>query len=99
MSNVLREIIPLNSFSVKRKFKSSTPSYPNRWWYVIRADEGVLTTLIANWSHIATSNGWSIDYLHRFYDYDDSMSRGCGTLLLELGEVLEAVRQIKDMTQ
>ena len=99
MSNVLREIIPLNSFSEKRKFKSSTPSSPNRWWYVTRADEDVLTTLIANWSTIATSNSWSIDYLHRFYDYDDTMSRGYSTLLLELGEVFEAVRQIKDMTQ
>lgn len=73
VSSVLGEIISSNLFSVKRKFKSSTPSSPNRWWYVIRADEDVLTTLVANW---ASSNGWSIDYLHRFHDYDgiDTMS-------------------------
>ena len=74
VQNALGEIIPSNSFSVKRKFKSSTPSSPNRWWYVVRADKDVLTTLVTNWSTIASSNGWSIDYLHKFQDHDNIMN-------------------------
>ena len=65
-------IIPVASFSLKRKFRSSSSRSPTRWWYVVRADEAVLNNLVNGWSSIASERGWTIDCLHKFQDHVNS---------------------------
>lgn len=64
----LKDIIPLDSFTIKRKFKSRSTHSPNRWWYVVRATEEILIDLINGWSTVASARGWSIDYVRKFRD-------------------------------
>jgi len=65
---------------VRRKFKSINGNINHiRWWFVLRGDEDVLSTLESEWEQVKMQTNWKLELLLKFSDSDKYVHPPCTT--------------------
>ena len=73
VSMVLKKLTTVgNQITVKRKYKKASATHSSKkvdkWWFVVRGDEEVLTKLEGEWDRVSLQTNWKLQPSYKFCD-------------------------------
>ena len=72
LSNTLKKLTSVSDqLQIKRKYKSN--SVKNRWWFVLRGGEDLLTKLESEWENVQLQTKWKLEPLLKFSESTDEV--------------------------
>jgi len=77
VKNVISRICKLeNGLHVRRKTKFSPVTNKTKWWFVVHADEGLLSELNTKWDQVKLQTSWNLEPCFMYSDSEGNNRAG-----------------------